>query len=122
MCSFIFYHSAGSFFLTLRIIWGRVVLLLSGKAVFLPIRINFKRIDLAILKLTLSCLKNIVEWRKYLFYQDSLLILLSPTSLSASVALTVTGVGPPQYLQPGEGAGSRSPASKDPKLLGENVF
>ena len=32
----------------------------SGKAVVPPIRITFKRIDLAILKLRLSCLKNIM--------------------------------------------------------------
>ena len=40
-------------------------LLLSGKAVVPPIKITFKRIDSAKLKLTLSCLKSIVVWNTY---------------------------------------------------------
>ena len=39
--------------------------LLSAKAVVLLIKITFKRIDSAIPKLTLSCLKNIVVWNTY---------------------------------------------------------
>ena len=59
-------HSAGSFFAyianysgSLKVSW----LLLSGNAVVLPIGITFKCIDSAILKLKLSCLKNIVVWK-----------------------------------------------------------
>ena len=50
-----FYHSAGSFFIR-----SHLVLLLSVKAAVLIIRIILKRIDFAILKLTISCIKNIV--------------------------------------------------------------
>ena len=42
----------------LRHVNGLFILLQSGKAVVLTIRITFKRIDSAILKLLLSCLKN----------------------------------------------------------------
>ena len=45
---------------TLQIIQGHLVFLLRGKVAVLPIRITFKRIDSAALKLTLSRLKNIV--------------------------------------------------------------
>ena len=49
----------------LRTIPEHLVLLLSGKAVVLPIKITFKRIDSAILKLTLCFLKIIVVWNIY---------------------------------------------------------
>ena len=48
--------------LALQGIRSHLVLLPSVKNVVLPIKITFKRVDLAMLKLTLSCLKNIVVW------------------------------------------------------------
>ena len=50
------------FSLILLIIRGHLLVLLSDKVVVLPTRITFKRIDSAILKPILSCLKSIVVW------------------------------------------------------------
>ena len=62
ICALIFYHSPIVFSPTLQTVLCHLLFLLSGKAVVLPIRITFQRIDSAILKLTLSYLKNIVVW------------------------------------------------------------
>ena len=62
ICAYIFHHLSGYFLLALEIIQGHLVFLLFGKAVVLSIKITFKRIDTTILKLALSCLKNIVVW------------------------------------------------------------
>ena len=48
--------------------------------------ITFKRIDLAIIKLTLSCIKNIVVRNIYAI-KESLLIPFLPTSLPTPVTL-----------------------------------
>ena len=61
ICALIFYHSTGFFFAYITNCSGLLLsLLLSGTAVVLLIRITFRRIDWAILKLAHSCLKNIV--------------------------------------------------------------
>ena len=57
-----FHHSAASLFVYIANYSGHLVLLQSGKGVVLLIWITFKRIDSAILKLTLCCIKNLVVW------------------------------------------------------------
>ena len=58
ICSLTFHHSVSFFFFAyIENYLGHLVLLLSGKAVVLPNKITFKRIDSAILKLTLFALK-----------------------------------------------------------------
>ena len=56
---------------------------------------------------------------EYLRYQERLLILFSPTSLSTPVTLTVTDIEPPGIpASPGESG----PASEDPLLQIEDLF
>ena len=58
-------YSADFFLPTLQITRDHALLVLRGMDIVLPIKITFKHIDLAILKLTLSCVKNIVVWNAY---------------------------------------------------------
>ena len=60
ICALTYYRSAAH-----QVIWCDLVFSLNGKAVVLPIRITFKRIDSALVKLTLSCLKNVIVWNTY---------------------------------------------------------
>ena len=60
-----FHHSSGYVSSTLQIIRGHLVLLLTCKAVVQPIRLTFKRTELAITKLIHSGLKNVVVWNTY---------------------------------------------------------
>ena len=98
--------------------------LLSCKAVVLPIMIAFKSIYSAILKLKLSCLKNVVVWKACAIMRV-LLILFLPTSLSAPVTLTVTGVRRTLFAIPSGGRQweqAVGAGSKDPMLQRENLF
>ena len=60
ICTLTFHHSAGSCFDYIANFSGSLSFFLSSRTFIEPIRITFKRIDSAILKLALSCLKNIV--------------------------------------------------------------
>ena len=105
---------------TLQISRGHLVLLLSGKAVVLPIRITFKRIDSAMLKLTFPCLINILVWNTFASVER-----INPVFIDIAFSDFTYDHwrrNRPQYLQRGEGAGSRGLASKDPMLQGETFF
>ena len=77
-----FHHSFGCFSYTLQIIRGHSVFFLIGKSVVQPTRITFKRIySTKTLKLTVSCPKKFCNV-ECLCYQESLFILILPTSFS----------------------------------------
>ena len=80
---------------TLQIIRSHLIYLLNDKAVDLPIRITFKRIDIRHGNTKIdSFLPQKFCGVKCVCYQESLLIPFLPTSLLAPVSLAVTDMGP----------------------------